>query len=179
MGFPLFEARDSGFESKIGARFGIESIRERWDAKNNPRDYGIARNFGSGLRDWRTLFGTLQYGMLCSCSKAYVMLCQVMLCWATTKQKYLIHCFTVRIKIGFLRHSPIIFMSLPVVKVVKGSKIAFKKILLWHSTGYPFLKIVHLMCKFQTNRMHWIQMSYFSVMIVGEIKLFQASTTTK
>ena len=117
--------------------------------------------------------------MLCSCSKAYVMLCQVMLCWATTKQKYLIHCFTVRIKIGFLRHSPIIFMSLPVVKVVKGSKIAFKKILLWHSAGYPFLKIVHLMCKFQTNRMHWIQMSYFSVMIVGEIKLFQASTTTK
>ena len=61
-GFPLFEARDSGFESKIGARFGIESIRERWDAKNNPRDYGIARNFGSGLRDWRTLLGTLCLG---------------------------------------------------------------------------------------------------------------------
>ena len=58
-GFPLFEARHSGFESKIGARFEIESIRERWDAKNNPRDYGIARNFGSGLRDWRTLLGTL------------------------------------------------------------------------------------------------------------------------
>ena len=45
-GFPLVEARDSGFESKIGARFGIESIRERWDAKNNPRDYGIARILG-------------------------------------------------------------------------------------------------------------------------------------
>ena len=28
------------------------------DAKNNPRDYGIARNFGSGLRDWKTLLGT-------------------------------------------------------------------------------------------------------------------------
>ena len=28
---------------------------ERRDAKNNHWDYGIARNFGSGLRDWRTL----------------------------------------------------------------------------------------------------------------------------
>jgi len=27
--------------------------------QNNPRDYGIAWNFGSGLRDWRTLLGTL------------------------------------------------------------------------------------------------------------------------
>ena len=30
-----------------------------WDAKNNPRDYVIARNFGSGLRDRKTLLGTL------------------------------------------------------------------------------------------------------------------------
>ena len=30
--------------------------------QNNPRDYGIARNFGSGLRDWirRTLLGILR-----------------------------------------------------------------------------------------------------------------------
>ena len=34
-------------------------MRGRWDAKNNPRDYRIARNFKSGLRDWRTLLGTL------------------------------------------------------------------------------------------------------------------------
>ena len=57
--FPLFEAQDSVFESKIGERFGIESMRGRWDAKNNPRDYRIARNFGSGGRDWGTLLGTL------------------------------------------------------------------------------------------------------------------------
>ena len=50
-GFPLFKARDLGFQSKIGASFGIESVLARWDAKNNPRDYGITRNFGSGLRD--------------------------------------------------------------------------------------------------------------------------------
>ena len=43
-GFPLFETRDSGFERKIGASFEIESMHGRWDAKNNPRDYGIARN---------------------------------------------------------------------------------------------------------------------------------------
>ena len=36
--------------------------RLRWDAKNNPRDYGIARNLGSGLRDWKTLLGTLSTG---------------------------------------------------------------------------------------------------------------------
>ena len=27
--------------------------------KNNPRDYGIARNSGSGLRDRRTVLGTV------------------------------------------------------------------------------------------------------------------------
>lgn len=26
---------------KIGARFGIEGTRGRWDTKNKPRDYGI------------------------------------------------------------------------------------------------------------------------------------------
>ena len=31
----------------------------KWDSKYNPRDYGIARNFESGLRDWRTLLGAL------------------------------------------------------------------------------------------------------------------------
>ena len=34
-------------------------MRGRWDAKSNPRDYGIARKFGSGLRDRKTLLGTL------------------------------------------------------------------------------------------------------------------------
>ena len=34
------EARDSGFESK----FGIASMRGRWNTKNNPRDYGIVQN---------------------------------------------------------------------------------------------------------------------------------------
>ena len=36
-------------------------MRGRWDAKSNPRDYGIARNFGSGLRDRKTLLGTLHF----------------------------------------------------------------------------------------------------------------------
>ena len=60
-GFPLFEARDSRFESKIGARFGIESIRERWDAKITlgitglheilGRDYGIEEPYwGPGVK---------------------------------------------------------------------------------------------------------------------------------
>ena len=49
----------SGFESKIGERFSIEGTRGRWDTKNNPRDYRIARNFGSRKRDWRTILGTL------------------------------------------------------------------------------------------------------------------------
>ena len=49
----------SGFYSQIRERFGIKSMRGRWDAKNSPRDYGIARNLRSGLRDWRTLLGTL------------------------------------------------------------------------------------------------------------------------
>ena len=36
-------------------------MRRGCDAKNDPRDYGIARNFKSGVRDRRTLLGTL-YG---------------------------------------------------------------------------------------------------------------------
>ena len=44
----------------MGVRFGIEGMRARLDAKSNPRDYGMARNFGSGLRNWRTLLGTLR-----------------------------------------------------------------------------------------------------------------------
>ena len=39
-----------GARKEIG-RFGIGSMPVRWDAKNNPWDNGIARNFGSGLRD--------------------------------------------------------------------------------------------------------------------------------
>lgn len=41
------------------ASFGIESIRDSYNARNNTRDNGIARNFGSEKRDWRTLLGTL------------------------------------------------------------------------------------------------------------------------
>ena len=44
---------------QIGARYGIESITGGGMWKNNPRDYGIARNSGPGLRDRRTVFGTL------------------------------------------------------------------------------------------------------------------------
>ena len=50
-GFGIFLIWNSGF--------GIERRRGRWDAKNNPRDYGNTRNFGSGLPDWRKLLGTL------------------------------------------------------------------------------------------------------------------------
>ena len=39
------------FKAKWGRDGGYESVRGRWDAKNNSRDYSIARTFGSGLRD--------------------------------------------------------------------------------------------------------------------------------
>ena len=39
-GFLLFEPRNSVFKSKIEARFGIESMRGRWDAK---KTLGITR----------------------------------------------------------------------------------------------------------------------------------------
>ena len=42
--FPLSGARDSGFQSKIVVRF--ETMRWRWNAKNNPRDYDIALFLG-------------------------------------------------------------------------------------------------------------------------------------
>ena len=57
--FPLFETGDSGFYSTSRVSFGIESMSGRWDARNSHRDYVIERNFGSGLRDWRTPLGTL------------------------------------------------------------------------------------------------------------------------
>ena len=51
-----------GILKKIRGEIEIKIMRGRWDTKNNPRGYGIARNFWSGLRDWRTLLGTL-YGV--------------------------------------------------------------------------------------------------------------------
>ena len=38
-----------GIRDLIRASFGIEIVLGRWDAKNNPRDYGIKRNFESRL----------------------------------------------------------------------------------------------------------------------------------
>ena len=60
-GFPLFEARNSGLKHKIDARFGIESMPVRWDAKNNHRHCGIARKFWSGFpTGWKNLLRTLK-----------------------------------------------------------------------------------------------------------------------
>lgn len=47
-GFPLIEAQDSGSESTLGTKFGIESIHARLDVRNNHRNYWIARKFRSG-----------------------------------------------------------------------------------------------------------------------------------
>ena len=46
------------FKAKSGRESGLK-YTGRWEAKNNPLDYGIARNFGSGLRDRKTPLGTL------------------------------------------------------------------------------------------------------------------------
>ena len=32
-------------------------MRGRWDAKNNPQDYGIARNLGSGFKIEKPYWG--------------------------------------------------------------------------------------------------------------------------
>ena len=60
-GFPLFAARDSGFAILQQNHGGIRNWKYAWEVgcQNNPREYGIARNLGSGLRDWKTLLGTL------------------------------------------------------------------------------------------------------------------------
>ena len=47
-GFPLIEAQDSGSESTLGTKFGIESIHARLDVRNKNLDDWIARKFGSG-----------------------------------------------------------------------------------------------------------------------------------
>ena len=61
LGYGIFLIWTSGFGilRQNRARFRIKSTCGRWDSKYNPRDYGIARKFGSGLQDWRTLSGTL------------------------------------------------------------------------------------------------------------------------
>ena len=57
----LFEARNSGLKHKIDARFGIESMPVRWDAKNNHRHCGIAWKFWSGFpTGWKNLLRTLK-----------------------------------------------------------------------------------------------------------------------
>ena len=49
----FFEARDLKFKAKSGRDSGLKVCAGGGvpKIKNNPWDYGIARNFGSGLRD--------------------------------------------------------------------------------------------------------------------------------
>ena len=65
-------------------------MRGRWDAKSNPRDYGIARNFGSGSRDRKTLLGTLL-------SRKMVM--------------YAAQCFTYRLSLLMYTITPVSFLK--------------------------------------------------------------------
>ena len=57
--FPIFRSSGSGFESK----FGIESMRWRWNTKNNPRDYGIVQSCVgiAELKPQSNLFKTHRY----------------------------------------------------------------------------------------------------------------------
>ena len=54
----------SGFEIVKQNRGEIRDWKyaQEVNAQNNPQDYGIARNFGSGLQGWRTPLGMLSNG---------------------------------------------------------------------------------------------------------------------
>ena len=58
--FPYLRLGIREFKAKSGWDSGLKVCAEGRvpKIKNNPRDYGIARNFWSGLRDWKTLLGT-------------------------------------------------------------------------------------------------------------------------
>ena len=66
-GSRIFLIWSLGFGILEQNRGQIWNWKHAWerDAKNNPRDYGISRNFGSELRDWRTLLGTLPTDLSC------------------------------------------------------------------------------------------------------------------
>ena len=66
-GSGIFLIWSSGFGILEQNRGQIRDWKHAWerDTKNNPQDYGIARNFGSGLRDWKTLLGTLPTDLSC------------------------------------------------------------------------------------------------------------------
>ena len=50
--FASFERRDSGFQSNMGAKFGIDRVHKgRGMPKNNHRDNGIERKFGSAAHN--------------------------------------------------------------------------------------------------------------------------------
>lgn len=57
-GFALSEGRDSGFQSNMGASFGIASMRGMQDAENIHQDYGIGQKFESSLQYGSTLLET-------------------------------------------------------------------------------------------------------------------------
>ena len=48
--FPYLKLEIRDFKAKSGRDSGLKEWREV-GSKNNPRDYGIARSFGAGLRD--------------------------------------------------------------------------------------------------------------------------------
>ena len=58
--FPYLKLGIRDFEANSRQDSGVK-VCATYDARNNPQDYGVGRKFGSGLRDWRTLLGTLNY----------------------------------------------------------------------------------------------------------------------
>ena len=55
----------------MGARFGIDGMRARLDAKSNPRDYRISRNFGSALLGLKNFIGEHPYNVQCLSNLVY------------------------------------------------------------------------------------------------------------
>jgi len=62
--FPCIKLGIRDLKAKSGRVWGFESILGRWDAKNIPRDYGIARNFWSGLKGLKYPIGDRTCGAL-------------------------------------------------------------------------------------------------------------------
>ena len=64
-GFASFETRDSGFQiNRYGEKFGIESVHTKLGIpKNNHRDYGIERKFGSAAHNPERIYNHGHYSL--------------------------------------------------------------------------------------------------------------------
>ena len=108
--FPYLKLWIRDFKAKRGTKFGFEVVRGMWVAKNKLtiRITGL-NEFWSGLREWRTLLGNLNYICLQNFNQLHSVWTNLIQLTATLSRIAQIPCSVIHIKIYYISVKHVIF----------------------------------------------------------------------